>query len=128
MEIIKILLIAIAACVFTVFLGQHRPEYSLIVRLASVLCIVAIVSSSFAEIFDDVIDLADGIKINNEYILLMIKAVIIAVVCHIVSDICIDTGNKAIASCVELAGRVSIMLLSVPMLKTLAKIARELIK
>ena len=128
MDIFKVVLIAVVACAFTVILGQHRQEYSLVVRLASVACIILLVSSSLAEIADDIIDLADGIKINNEYILLMIKAIVIAVTCHIVSDICTDTGNKAIASCVELAGRLSIMILSVPMLKTLVKIARELIK
>ena len=128
MDIFKVALIAVVACVFTVLLSQHRPEYSLIVKLASVACIIVIVSASFAEIADDITDLAAGIQLNNEYILLMIKAVIIAVTCHIVSDICTDTGNKAIASCVDLAGRTAILLLSVPMLKTLAKIARELVK
>ncbi|MEE1283312.1 MAG: SpoIIIAC/SpoIIIAD family protein [Acutalibacteraceae bacterium] len=128
MSISKVLVIAVVACFFSVLLSQHRPEFSLVIKLASVVCIIAVVFSSAAEISEDVMDFADGLKINNEYILLLIKALIIAVACHIVSCICVDTGNKAIASAVELAGRISIILLALPMLKALSQIARELIK
>ena len=128
MSISKVLVIAVVACFFSVLLSQHRPEFSLVIKLASVVCIIAVVFSSVAEISEDVMDFADGLKINNEYILLLIKALITAVACHIVSCICVDTGNKAIASAVELAGRISIILLALPMLKALSQIARELIK
>lgn len=128
MDISKVLLIAVAGCVFAVLLNQHRQEFSLLVKLCTVVCIIAVVLAPIAEISEDIIDFADGLKINNEYILLLIKTLLIAVSCHIVSSICVDTGNKAIASVVELAGRISIILLALPMLKALSQIARELIK
>lgn len=128
MEISKVLLIAIIGCVFAVLLNQNRQEFSMVVKLASVVCIIGIVLSSIADISDNILGFADDLKINNEYILLLIKALVIALACNIVSGICIDTGNKAIATAVELAGRISIILLALPMLKALSHITRELIK
>lgn len=128
MDVSKVLMIAVLGCVFSVLLNQNRPEFSLVVKLASVVCIIAVVLSPIAEISEDVIDFAYDLKINKEYILLLIKALFIAVACHIVSSICADTGNRAIASAVELVGRISIILLALPMLKALSQIARELIK
>ena len=127
MDVIKIIVIAISGCVFTVVLNQYKQEYSLFVRLAVILLIGITVFNSFAHASADITDLADGLKINSEYILTVIKALIISVVFGIVSDICSDTGNRAIATCVELAGKLSIMLLAIPFIVVLTSLAQELI-
>lgn len=127
MDVIKIIVIAISGCVFTVVLNQYKQEYSLFVRLAVILLIGITVFNSFAQVSADITDLADGLKINSEYILTVIKALIISVVFGIVSDICSDTGNRAIATCVELAGKLSIMLLAIPFIVALTSLAQELI-
>lgn len=128
MDVIKIIVIAISGCVFTVLLNQYRPEYALFVRLTVILLIGLTVFGSFSRISSDITDLADGLKINSEYIMTVIKALIISVVFGIVSDICSDTGNKAISTCVELAGKLSILILAIPFIIALTSVARELIK
>ena len=128
MEIIKILIIAISGCIFTVILNQYKPEYALFVRLAVILLIGVTVIGSFSHVSVDIMNLSNGVKINSEYILVVIKALIISVVFGIVSDICSDTGNKAIATCVELAGKLSVLMLAIPFIVTLTHIAGELIK
>ncbi len=128
MEILKIIAVAVGGCVITVLLNQYKPEYALFTRLAVVLFIGLTVFESFSRAASDTIALADGLKINGEYILLLLKALSVSVVCGIVSDICSDTGNKAIATCVDLAGRLCVMLLAVPLLSALTQLAREFIK
>ncbi len=127
MSIVKVLFVAVTACFFTALLSQYKPEFSLIIRLAAVVFIVLIAFEPIAEMTADLLDITDGTKINNEYIFLLIKVVITAVICHTVSEVCADTGNRAVAFCVDLVGRVSIVLLSVPLLKAIIQITRELI-
>ncbi len=128
MDVIRIIVIAVSGCIFTVILNQYKPEYALFVRLTVILLIGVTVIGSFSKVSVDITDLADGLKINSEYIMILIKALIVSVVFGIASDFCSDTGNKAIATCVELAGKLSILLLAVPFIIALAHIARELIK
>ena len=90
--------------------------------------IILVILIPLADLSKDLLGLTDNIKINNEYILLLIKVLLISVVCSIASEICADSGNKAIAFCVDLAGRVSIVLLAVPLLKAIFQISKELIK
>ena len=127
MSIIKILVVAVVACFFITLLNQQRPEFSLLIRIVTVVFIFMIISTSLAEISDDLFDFTSELKINSEYILLIIKALIIAVSCNIVTEICADSGNRAIAFCVDLTGRVSIVLLSVPLLKAIFQFSKELI-
>ena len=128
MDVLKIVVIAVSGCVITVILNQYKPEYALFARLAVILLIGITVFDSFSSAASDTLALADGLKINGEYILLLIKTLVISVVFGIVRDICTDTGNKSIAVCVDLAGRLCIMLLAVPLLSALSKFAEELIK
>ncbi len=128
MEVLKIIAVAVGGCVITVILNQYKPEYALFARLAVILLIGITVFDSFSRASSDTLALAEGLKINGEYILLLIKALAISVVFSIVSDICSDTGNKAIATCVDLAGKLCIMLLAVPLLSALTQLAGELIK
>ncbi len=128
MSIIKIVFIAVSACFFTVIINQYKPEFSFIIRITAVFLIILVILIPLADLSKDLLGLTDNIKINNEYILLLIKVLLISVVCSIASEICADSGNKAIAFCVDLAGRVSIVLLALPLLKAIFQISKELIK
>ncbi|MBQ3498765.1 MAG: hypothetical protein IJA87_06530 [Clostridia bacterium] len=127
MSIIKVLVVAVVACFFIALLNQHRPEFSLLIRIVTVVFIVMLVSTSFAEISEDLLDFSNELKINNEYILLIVKALIIAISCNVVAEICADSGNRAIAFCVDMTGRAAIALLTVPLLKAIFQFSKELI-
>lgn len=127
MSIIKVLVVAVVACFFIALLNQHRPEFSLLIRIVTVVCILMLVSTSLAELSEVLFDFTNEVKINNEYILLTVKALIIAISCNIVTEFCADSGNKSIAFCVDITGRVAILLLSVPLLKAIFQFSKELI-
>lgn len=128
MILTKVLFVAIASCFLVVLLNQHKPEFSLIIRFAAVLIIVCLLIKPLVELSSSAAELSEGIKLNNEYIYLLIKALFVGIVCKIVCDICNDTGNKAVSTCVELTGQVTIMLLAIPLITALTGFARGLLK
>ena len=128
MILTKVLFVAIASCFLVVLLNQHKPEFSLIIRFAAVLIIVCLLIKPLIELSSSAAELSEGIKLNNEYIYLLIKALFVGIVCKIVCDICNDTGNKAVSTCVELTGQVTIMLLAIPLITALTGFARGLLK
>ncbi len=128
MEIMKILVIAVFACVCAVLVSQLRPEFSLFIQLTAVLSIILLITGSLSQIFAYLQDFTSTVKINNEYIKLLLKALIIAVSGKVVCDICADTGNRAVATCVDFGCRIAVMLLGLPMLKALTELAAQLIR
>lgn len=127
MTITNILIVAVLSCVLISILNQHKPEFSLLIRVAAVLIISAMLIKPLTDISSDVVQLSSDLKLNKEYIYLLVKALFIGIVCKIVCDICSDTGNKAISTCVELCGQVAVMLLSIPLITALASFAKELL-
>lgn len=127
MSIIKIIFIALSACFFIAMINQYKPEFSYLIRITAVFLIGIMILVPLADISEELLGFTDDIKINKEYILLIVKVLIISVFCNITCEICADSGNKAIAFCVDLAGRTSIVLLAVPLLKAIFQISKELI-
>ena len=128
MILMKVLFVAIASCLLIVILNQHKPEFSLIIRLAAVLFVVCLLIKPLLELSSSTAELSGDLILNNEYIYLLIKALFTGIVCKIVCDICSDTGNKALSTCVELAGQVVIMLLAIPLITALTGFAKGLLK
>ena len=56
----------------------------------------------------------------------MIKALGISVCCQITAEICRDCGENVFASRVELAAKINILLLALPLIKDIVTIAGEL--
>lgn len=128
MEITGILILGVVSCFLSVLLSQYKPEFSVLIKLCAVAAISLLLVDYVAQLFLLTNDLTVEAKINKEYILLLMKAVATAVCGKVVCDICSDCGNKAIATCIDLACRISIMLLAFPMLKVLLQLTTDLIK
>ena len=59
------------------------------------------------------------IPINNMYIKILFKLLAIAYICQIASNICEDLGYRSISFQIETIGKVSILLLSIPIIQSL---------
>ncbi|MBQ5823727.1 MAG: hypothetical protein IIW48_02850, partial [Clostridia bacterium] len=97
-------------------------------RLVSVLLVCSVALGQVYDVILDTLSLTDRYGLNKEYIYILLKAVIIAIVGKVVCDICVDSGNKAIATCVELVCQLAIILLAKPLIFALSGIASELIQ
>ncbi len=84
---------------------------------AVILCISLPMVGEFVEF---AVSFSDGINSScSESIAVLIKALGIAYITYIASEICKHAGEGSIASQVELVGRMEIMILCIPFLKKL---------
>ncbi len=63
----------------------------------------------------------------ESYFSLMLKAIAISMCCRMSAEICRDCGESALASRVELAGKVSIVLISLPVVRQLFDISKDML-
>lgn len=62
----------------------------------------------------------------NDYFVIAVKALGVALICQLASEICRDFGETAVGSRIELAGKTAIIAMSLPLLKNLMAFAKEL--
>lgn len=119
MEITKVIGIAFVAVFIILVLKQYRPEYAIYVSIVAGIMILFFSISKIEIIIDLLKSLANKIDINLNYFSVLLKITGIAYLTEFAFNVCKDAGETAIASKVELAGRILIIALSIPIISTL---------
>jgi stage III sporulation protein AD len=118
MEIVRIVLIGIVAGVLVITIKQKQPEIALQVSIIAGLIIFIYVLDYIVIAIDYVKDLVNKFNIPYESITVVLKIIGIAYICEFAVQVLKDTGENSIANKVEIAGRVFIVVLSLPILSS----------
>ena len=123
MDMLKITGLAVVAVSLSVLLRQKNPEYSLMLSLASGILIISMLISSASPLFERIGGLLEASGAQAEYV----QSLGLCFVTQIACDGCRDLGETAIASKVETAGKISVLLVSLPLFEQVLSIVNSLI-
>ena len=123
----KIGVVAIIGSFLVMELKSLKPEYVqlLLVTLGLFLLYFAAERLSvIAELFQR---LTDMISLQKTYVTILLKMVGIAYICEFAANLCKDAGCQTIAGQVEMIGKLSILLVSTPVITALADTITQLL-
>jgi len=119
MDIIQIVGIGIIATVLAVIVKEQKPELALGISIATGILIFLLVIGNLTSIMDLLDQIAGRAHLNNVYFITILKVLGIAYIAEFGAQISKDAGEGAIASKIELGGKILIMVLSIPILASL---------
>lgn len=119
---IHIIGISIVALIFGLFLRQHNKTVSLILIIFACVAVFFESVSSLNEIIDVLSDMANGMGETSSYLKIMFKVLGIALITQIISDLCRDCGESALAGQTEVAAKIVIVSLILPLLQAVIKV------
>ena len=123
MNIIVIASSALIAAVLSVVLKQYKPEYSMFISIAAGVLIFLAVLTVIDPILDFIGELTDKAGLDGIYGEVLIKSLAI---CYI-TQLAWDAGESAIAGKLQIAGKIAILLIALPMFRSLTEIVTGLI-
>ena len=127
MDIISIVAIGVIGALISLIIKQYKPEYSMIVSLLTAVLMLINIIGWIIPIISDIKSMMNRANISYQYITILIKAVGVCYITQFACDVCKDSGQNAIASKIELAGRVSICVLSIPLFSELISLVETII-
>ena len=127
MIVLKVTSIVIISVVLAVIVRGQRPEYVPFVIIAAGVVIWAMISSSVESAVNTARTMIDGTGVNIGYIEILFKSLGICILTQISSDICRDANESALATKAELAGKVAVLTIAMPMITSIAQLSIELI-
>ncbi|HBV89053.1 stage III sporulation protein AD [Desulfosporosinus sp.] len=116
MEIWQIVGLALIVTVLGVVLKQIRPEIALQLSILAGASIFILVISKIRVIVDLLQTLADQANISSYYLLIILKIVGVAYLAEFGAQICRDAGESALATKIELAAKVGVILIAIPII------------
>ncbi len=108
--------LGIAGALISVLLKEYKPVYAAIVGMVTGAVIFFFLLSEISYIFDVISLITSRLSLNADYLTTIIRIIGIAYLARFGSDICRDAGQNTIAQKIELAGKVTIVSLSIPIL------------
>lgn len=117
MIIFQIVGIGIIASILAVVLKQqNKSQFALQLSIATGIIIFLFVSTQLKYVIDTLNTLSNKVNLDFLYFSTILKIIGIAYIVEFGAQISRDAGESAIASKIELAGKVLIMVISVPIM------------
>ena len=127
-EIFKVLGICLVAALLSIVLKSKSLEFSVVISVFAGVLAAAILIKSISEPISQFKSLIEEYNLNNQYFKVAVKALGIGYITSFIADTCRDSGQTSLAAKAELAGKVAIFTLSLPLLLSILNIATGLIK
>ena len=127
MDIIKIIGMGLLALIFAIILKQYKPEYAIYISLIAGTLILFFVMDKFQGIIELLRNLANKSNINSEFLAILLKITGIAFLTEFAVSICKDSGESAIASKIDLGGKVIIIGMSIPIISAILELISKIL-
>lgn len=126
-EILKLCGFGLLAVVLCVVVRQLKPESAVFVNIAAGAMILTAAVKTLSPSVRALGELANSAGISGDFAEVLLKALAISYITSLSADVARDAGETALGAKLELAGRVSIAALSLPVFTSLAGVITSLI-
>lgn len=117
MHIVQIIGIGLTATILATLLRQQMPSFATLVSLFAGVIILLLLVRSIAGAMQAFQQLTAVAKMNQAFLQTLIRILGIAYVVEFAADVARDAGETALGGRIELAGKIGIVLLALPIFK-----------
>lgn len=119
MEIIQIIGVGFAGILIAGILKEYKPEFKIYVSIVVGIIIFFIASDKLAIFINLIMELSNKLKVSYNFINILLKITGISILTEFAVSICKDSGENAIASKIDLGGKIIILSFSIPIISAL---------
>ncbi len=127
MDVTKIIGVGLIALIIIIILRQYRPEFTIYVSLIAGVIIFFLVFNQLSGIINLLQGFANQASINSKFLGILLKITGIALLTEFAVSVCKDAGENAIASKIDLGGKVIIISISIPIISALLETVIKII-
>lgn len=119
MGVFQIVGLGLVATMIMLVIKEYRPELAIQVSIAAGVVILLLVAGRLTAVIELLQRYAKKANIDMLYVTALLKIIGIAYVAEFGAEVCRDAGASSMASKIELAAKVAIVVLAVPIITSL---------
>ncbi len=128
MNIFALIGISVIGCALVLLLKRQNEEAAMLLGAAVGVILLIFIIGRARPLFDEIQKLFDDGGIDSAYFKIAFKSLGICCVAGFASDICRDFGQTSISNKIELAAKVMVAALCLPLVKGIIGIAENLVR
>lgn len=122
MDIVQVALLGIVTVIASLLVRQKEPVIGSVLSFGVVIFTMACLISRLFVILEYLDRLVENLSFARPYLILLLKAVGITLVTEFGASLCRENGFLALSDSIRVFGKVSILMLGIPILATLVDI------
>lgn len=126
-SLFKILAVALVAVVIISLVKAYKPEFTIETTLCASIILLYFIIEALVYGISYISNIYSNLSYGKSYFPIIIKVLAISYVTEFAVALCQDAGEKAIASKVELAGKIAIFFAAIPVFNSLLALLNSLI-
>jgi stage III sporulation protein AD len=115
-DAVRILSFGVVAVILVLVVKQYRPDMAPLIGLACGVVLIVWSLERFSWLWGWIKNALAKTGVNGTYIGILIKITLLAVLFELGTDMCADAGETAVATKMELAGKLVILITALPIL------------
>ena len=127
MNIISIMAVGIIGTILTIVVKQYKPEFAIFASIITVVIILSYIIGAVLPIISGINSLLNKTTISFGHLSILIKTIGICYLTQFICDICKDSGQTAISNMIEIAGKVAICIVSLPLFRDIISTIENMI-
>lgn len=119
MDMMKIGILGIAGILTALFIKDVKPQFAVFISMATCILIFFYAIEKLTFLTQTLESLKNYIALKDSYLSILLKIIGITYIADFSSNVCKDAGYSAIAGQIEIFGKISIFVVSAPVLMAL---------
>ena len=127
MIVYKIIGIGITGAILSLLVKQYRPDFAIALPILTAVAIFVLCVPYIETGLKALSDITDMSGIDMDKAGIVIKIIGGSYIFQFASDICVDAGERSVASKIELSGKLVIIAMSMPIIYRLLDLVKDII-
>jgi len=127
MDIFQIAAIGLCGVVISSMVKGYKPEFATYIVIATVMVIFIMIIYKLTSVFEFLGAIYNQVSYGKNFFPIILKVLAVAYIADFTAQICRDSGESAIAGKVELAGKVMIFYLAVPVMMSVMELINKIL-
>ena len=125
MDIVKVVAVGIITVIATIIVKQVKPEIAVLIILSGSIVIIAIIVQMLQGVFGNFMNIFNKTGVNSSLFIPVLKIVGIGYLCEFGANLCIDGGCNSIADKILLCGKITILVIALPIINNVIDVVLE---
>ncbi len=127
LDIVKIIGVGLIALIIIIILKQYKPEFTVYVSIIAGAIIIFMVMDKLTSVVGLLTNLTSRTGTGSTFLKILLKITGIAILTEFAVSICKDSGETAIASKIDLGGKIIIISISIPIITALLELLIQIL-
>lgn len=127
MDIVKVVAVGLITVIASIIVKQVKPEIAVLINIAGSIVIIVMVIQLLQNVFGNFMNIFDKTGVSNSLFVPILKIIGIGYLCEFGANLCVDGGCNSIADKILFCGKISILIIALPVINSVIDVVLELI-